>query len=343
MSQGTIVMPTTGTVSGLALSQNINTALLALVSNNSGNAAPALTYPFMFWADTTTDLLKQRNAADSAWITIGTLSSVGLGLLSRAGGTLTGNLIFKTGANITAAATTVLTSVTGNMAHLTGNTGVTGWTMTADQTIELIIDGTPLFTNHATNNNLPGGANIQGAAGDRMKLYYDGTTVYCFSYIRASGKAITSDSVAYLQDLKSSGADGGNATSGAWRTRDLNTEIDADNIVTLSSNQFSLAAGGYDLLGATQAHSVNTHKSRIFNVTDSVVVVQGQNSRAGSNGTNDCATPSLLFGSFTITGTKVFELQSWVESSRNTDGWGKALNTSGSSEVYSVLQLHKRN
>jgi hypothetical protein len=47
----------------------------------------------MWWADTTTGFLKQRNSANSAWITIGTLAADNLGLLSLAGGTLTGALL----------------------------------------------------------------------------------------------------------------------------------------------------------------------------------------------------------------------------------------------------------
>lgn len=47
----------------------------------------------MWWADTSAGLLKQRNSANAAWITIGTLASTNLGLLSLAGGTLTGALL----------------------------------------------------------------------------------------------------------------------------------------------------------------------------------------------------------------------------------------------------------
>jgi len=47
----------------------------------------------MWWADTTTGVLKQRNAANSAWVIIGTLASTNLGLLSLAGGTLTGAML----------------------------------------------------------------------------------------------------------------------------------------------------------------------------------------------------------------------------------------------------------
>jgi hypothetical protein len=47
----------------------------------------------MLWADTTAGLLKIRNAANSGWITVGTLADANLGLLSLAGGTLTGALL----------------------------------------------------------------------------------------------------------------------------------------------------------------------------------------------------------------------------------------------------------
>ena len=54
---------------------DLNNALAAIVSNNSKASAPTTTYAFMWWADTANDLLKQRNAADSAWISILTLST----------------------------------------------------------------------------------------------------------------------------------------------------------------------------------------------------------------------------------------------------------------------------
>ena len=54
---------------------DLNNALSAIVSNNSSVTAPSTTYAFMWWADTANDILKQRNAADSAWISILTLST----------------------------------------------------------------------------------------------------------------------------------------------------------------------------------------------------------------------------------------------------------------------------
>jgi hypothetical protein len=68
---------------GANFRSDLNNALAAIVSNNSSATAPTTTYAFMLWADTASDLLKQRNAADSAWINILTLSTgAPLGTLS---------------------------------------------------------------------------------------------------------------------------------------------------------------------------------------------------------------------------------------------------------------------
>jgi hypothetical protein len=81
---------------GAAVRSDLNDALAAIVSNNSGATAPATTYAYMWWPDTTTGLLKQRNAANSAWITIGTLSATAWGLASLAGATFTGDVVLNT-------------------------------------------------------------------------------------------------------------------------------------------------------------------------------------------------------------------------------------------------------
>lgn len=56
---------------------DINNALKALASLSSGAVAPTTTYANMFWYDTGTNILKQRNEADSAWINIGYLDQTG--------------------------------------------------------------------------------------------------------------------------------------------------------------------------------------------------------------------------------------------------------------------------
>lgn len=60
--------------SGVNFRAAVNAALQALASNNSGATEPATPFAYMWWADTTAGLLKQRNAANNAWITIGPLT-----------------------------------------------------------------------------------------------------------------------------------------------------------------------------------------------------------------------------------------------------------------------------
>jgi hypothetical protein len=57
------------------------------------STAQPTTYAYQWWANTTTGLLKLRNGSNSAWIVVGTLADTNLGLLSLAGGTLTGALL----------------------------------------------------------------------------------------------------------------------------------------------------------------------------------------------------------------------------------------------------------
>jgi len=50
---------------------DINNALQALASSSSGNSAPSTTYANQLWYDSSNNLLKIRNEANSAWITLG--------------------------------------------------------------------------------------------------------------------------------------------------------------------------------------------------------------------------------------------------------------------------------
>jgi hypothetical protein len=55
---------------GAVVRADMNALLAALFSANSGATAPTDTSPFMIWADLTTNRLKIRNQADTAWITL---------------------------------------------------------------------------------------------------------------------------------------------------------------------------------------------------------------------------------------------------------------------------------
>lgn len=58
---------------------DINNALLALQSSFSGTGAPSSPVAFQWWADTTSNWMKQRNAANTAWLDRWPLNGVNSG------------------------------------------------------------------------------------------------------------------------------------------------------------------------------------------------------------------------------------------------------------------------
>jgi len=146
---------------GAAVRSDLNGALAAIVSNNSSATEPGTMYAYQWWPDTTTGLLKIRNSANSAWVTIGTLASTNLGLLPLAGGTMTGVLAVTAG---TAALPGI--AVSGDL-----NTGL--FSPGAD-TLALVTGGTQRATVDSSGRLLVGSASnasnaiavVQGIAGD---------------------------------------------------------------------------------------------------------------------------------------------------------------------------------
>lgn len=73
---------------GSTVRADINAQLQALGTLMSGATAPATTYARMLWADTTTNTLKRRNAANSGWIKVRSLDETFV--LSRSSNTILG-------------------------------------------------------------------------------------------------------------------------------------------------------------------------------------------------------------------------------------------------------------
>lgn len=81
-AQGSGCLPTTGTVSGLTLVQDINAAIAALISTNSGNSAPstdctAVPIKGQLWLDTSTTPRTVRIYDGASWLAVGTVDDVG--------------------------------------------------------------------------------------------------------------------------------------------------------------------------------------------------------------------------------------------------------------------------
>ena len=59
--------------SGATVRGDYNNALVALATLSSGATAPATTFAYQLWADTTSGTLKRRNAANTGWIVVRTI------------------------------------------------------------------------------------------------------------------------------------------------------------------------------------------------------------------------------------------------------------------------------
>ena len=80
--------------SGASVRSDLNAVFDAIKTLNSGGSDPTNTEAFMPYVDTAdSNNLKIRNAANDGFTTVGSVNSANLGLLPRAGGTMTGQLL----------------------------------------------------------------------------------------------------------------------------------------------------------------------------------------------------------------------------------------------------------
>ena len=138
-------------------------------------------------------------------------------------------------------------------------------------------------------------------------------------------------------DQKSSAA-GGTFTSGAWRTRDINTsQFNNISSASISSNQITLPAGTFMVVATAPFQRVDQNVLRFQNITDTTTPIEGQN--AYTDAATAVAGLAYLSGIFTIAGSKTFELQHRCFTTRGGDGFG-ASNTI-TTDVYSVVSIWK--
>ena len=91
--------------SGASVRSDLNAVFDAIKTLNSGGSDPSNPAAFMPYVDTAdSNNLKIRNAANNAFVTVGSVDSVNLGLLPRAGGTMTGQLLLNDSAGASAPA-----------------------------------------------------------------------------------------------------------------------------------------------------------------------------------------------------------------------------------------------
>lgn len=144
--------------------------------------------------------------------------------------------------------------------------------------------------------------------------------------------------ILHIQDQRSSGTNGGAATTGSWETRTLNTEVTDDIGSTLSSNQFTLPAGKYLIRASAPAFSCSQHQIRLQNITDATTALLGT-VECTNPGAGDGISRSELNGVLTIAATKTFEIQHRVAATKATNGYGIA--SSWGTEIYTEVLIER--
>lgn len=176
--------------------------------------------------------------------------------------------------------------------------------------------------------------------GSNTAITSSSTVLSAFQDLQAQVSAFTgggsSASWAILSEIQANTVQGGTFTLGAWRTRQLNTEVDTSGIVSLSSSQFVLGAGTYIMFGWATAYNVFDHQTRIRNITDSTTPIAGSSERVDTEASN-C---SRFAGQTIISGTKTFELQHQCSVTKATSGLGNSADF-GENEVYASLVIIK--
>ncbi len=136
-------------------------------------------------------------------------------------------------------------------------------------------------------------------------------------------------------NTQSSGVNAGATTSGSWQTTILNTlDNDTASIASLATNQVTLPAGTYFVHAVSTFNNSSSVQTRIYNITDSAILVNGQDG-SSLNGTLNFPVEGI----FTISGTKAVALQYQSASSIATTGQGGA--SSFGTEVYAVVEFVK--
>ena len=148
--------------------------------------------------------------------------------------------------------------------------------------------------------------------------------------------------VAVLTDSKTSGTSGGNGVATTWSTRTLNTiAIDPNGLILdLTANQFTLAAGAYQIRAMAAFRHTGHTRTRIYDVTGSAeagvdVIIGYSVSSEVSNQANTYIDLNLRVQPHK---DNVYRLEYYI-SAAGADHLGIAAGLTGIPEIYAICEI----
>jgi hypothetical protein len=176
------------------------------------------------------------------------------------------------------------------------------------------------------------------SSGNIWPLLVDDTTGYLLVQVPVS--TVTLDiSIAILEQQQNTNVGGGTLTLGAWRLRTLNTEVsDVDGLVSLAANVFTLIPGRYKIEWGAPGYLVNTHQTRLYNVTAAAVEAYGETTVASSA---DAAMSHSRGCAYVNIGVNTqYQIEQQSTATRATDGMGSSENF-GNINIYTRVTITK--
>ena len=146
-------------------------------------------------------------------------------------------------------------------------------------------------------------------------------------------------SYAILADQKTQNTNGGTFTSGAWRIRDLQTEIYDGIGLTIGSNEFTLPAGNYLISWAAMAGRCAKHQSRLYDVTGAAQVGVGSSCVEPSDATYVWQVESSGSARVTPSGSNAYRIEHQCQTTRADVGFGTPANFT--TEQYTIVRIFK--
>ncbi len=167
---------------------------------------------------------------------------------------------------------------------------------------------------------------------------------------------VTAPHFAIVKQVESNGSGANpndtNHQSGSWITRELNTEVDPDGIISLSGDVITIGAGTWMIGWSAPSYYTRTHQTRIqiasnLSFSSDLSTVYGSSEDDGSayhTGSPPGQTRSMGKHVHVASATSYIRLQhrfEWHTNVHQTNRLGKPTNFTTGDEVYGIVDLWK--
>lgn len=132
------------------------------------------------------------------------------------------------------------------------------------------------------------------------------------------------------------GTSGGTAAAGGWQVRPINTkDSDTSGICGLSNNQFTLAAGTYDIDAISMfSGNIDQFQTRLYNTTNATVLLPGTVSRNGPDS-------SFIKGRFVLTASANLQIEYGCLNTAANVGLGYGVQNFVTNNVFLIAELRR--